>query len=415
MKKRLSKTLYKLSCGAVAAALALSLSSCGDKSSGLVRGSTAAEKLTLWGSSDDQTMLGEMIDGFKTAYTDVKNDIEKKVTGEDKAAEEALKDIDAAADVFAVSHDQIGSLVSAGAIYEISGDYKQKIENECSEGSVRAATYNGKLYGFPSSAETYLLYYNKSMLSDEDAKDLSKILAKKTDSGVYKFGMNFKEGYYGSSVFFTAGCTLFGENGDDSTACDFDSDNGVAAAKFIKSLKSQGVVNCDENEALAQIKSGKLLSYVTGPWKADAMKEALGDNYGVAALPSVTIGGNTAPLKSFAGYKVYVVNAKTKDPAAAMKLAQHLTSEQNQLKRFKDRALLPVNKTVADSNDVLADKTVGATLSQLKNSVPMPSIPQISKYWTAFKSFTDDCFNGNIPDSELKPKLRTMVKQALAK
>lgn len=414
MKKTIKKAIYKTTISALALSMALTLTSCGKGSmSGSV--SKAAEKLTLWGSSDDQNMLGEMIEGFKTAYSDVTNEIEKKVTGEDKAAEEALKDIDAAADVFAVSHDQIGSLVSAGAIYEISGEYKEKIKNECSEGSVKAATYDSKLYGFPSSAETYLLYYDKSKLSDSDVKNLSTILSKSAADGVYKFGMNFKEGYYGSSVFFTAGCTLFGENGDDANSCDFDSDKGVNAAKFIKSLKKQGVLNCDENEALTQIKSGKLMSYVTGPWKADAMKEALGDNYGVAKLPDVTIADTTAPLKSFAGYKIYVVNAKTKDPAAAMKLAQHLTSEASQLKRFKDRALLPVNKTVAQNSDVLADKTVAATLSQLEHSVPMPSIPQISKYWTAFKSFTDDCFNGNIADDQIKTKLTAMVKQILAK
>ena len=397
--------------------IAISLVGCGESTSmnsGTNLGSNSA-KLTVWGSSDDQTMLGEMIDEFKATYNDLSNEIEKKVTGEDKAAEEALKDVDAAADVFAIGHDQIGSLVSAGAIYEISGEYKEKVMQSCSENSITAATYNGKLYGFPSSAETYVLYYDKSKLSDEDIKNMSDILKKDMGSGVYKFGMNFKEAYYGSSMFFTAGCELFGKDGSDDKSCNFNNENGQKAARFIKELKNMGVINCDENEALTQLKAGKLASYVTGPWKADAMKDALGDNYGVAKLPTANITGEPMQMKSFAGYKIYVVNAKTKDPAAAMRLAQHLTSEQNQKKRFKDRQLLPVNKTVAQSNEVLNDKTVAATLEQLKYAIPMPSIPQVSKFWTAFKSFADDCFNGNIQDGDIKSKLDNMVEQILAK
>lgn len=402
-------------CALMALALMISFSSCGESNNENNKTEQTAQKLTLWGSSDDQTMLGEMIDSFRAEHSDVQNEIEKKVTGEDKAAPEALKDIEAAADVFAIGHDQLGSLVSAGAIYEIGGEYKEKVMSDCSDASIKAATLNDKLYGFPSSAETYMLYYDKSKLSDSDVNSLTTILNKSMGDGVYKFGMNFKEGYYGTSLFFTAGCTLYGKNGDDASQCDFNSDNGVNAAKIIKSLSSQGVVNCDENEALAQIKAGKLASYVTGPWKSDAMKEALGDNYGVAKLPTVNINGEEKQMMSFGGYKIYVVNAKTKDPAAAMKLAQHLTSQNNQVKRFKDRGLLPVNKIAADSSDIMADKTVSATMHQLEYAVPMPSINQISKYWTAFSSFADDCFNGNIKDDDLKSKLDSLVDQVTEK
>lgn len=408
------KTCRLAVCLLLCAVMALTAASCTKQQ--MESGSDSAAALTLWGAADDQTMLGEMIEDFKALNTDLKNEITTKVTGEDKAKDEALKDIDAAADVFAIGHDQLGALVDAGAVYEITGEYADTIRSSCDEASVKASTYNGKLYGFPSTAETYFLYYDKSKLSDEDVQSLNTILSKDLGSGVYKFGMNFKEGYYGTSLFFTAGCTLFGENGDDPTKCDFNNNNGLAAANFIAGLSDLGAVNCDDNEAVSQMKAGKLASFVTGPWKADAFKELLGDNYGVAKLPTVALSDDAAQtqMKSFAGYKIYVVNAKTKDPAAAMKLAAHLTSEQNQLKRFRDRSLLPVNKNAASNSDVTADKTVKATLDQLQYAVPMPAVTQISKYWTAFKAFTDDCFNGNIPATEMQAKLDNMVTQILA-
>lgn len=375
-----------------------------------------AEEITLWGSADDQNMLSDMVKSFKNDNTEIKNDIVVKVTGEDVAKDEALKDIDAAADVFAIGHDQLGSLVEAGAVYEITGQYLANIEQNIGDAAIKAATYNNKIYGFPSSAETYLLYYNKSLLSDEDVTSLNKILSKDLGSGVSKFGMNLGEGYYGASFFFTAGCTLFGESGEEADKCDFNNENGLKAASFISRLKSMGGLNCDENEALSQMKQGKLASYVTGPWKADAMKETLGDNYGVVKLPTVALtdADAQAQMNSFAGYKIYVVNAKTKNPSEAMQLAAYLTNEQNQLKRFNDRSLLPVNEKIASNDDVTSDITVAATLDQLQYGVPMPGITQISKFWTAFKAFAVDCYNGNIPQNQMQEKLDNMVNQITA-
>ncbi len=366
--------------------------------------------LTVWGSSDDQDMLKEMADDFGKAFKDLTVDIAVKVTGEDVAKDEALKDIDAAADVFAVSHDQVGALVEAGAIYEITGEYKENVISSCTENSVKAATYNDALYGFPSSAETYVLYYDKSKLTEQDVTSLDAMLKKGTDK-YSAFGMNLEEGYYGTSFFFTAGCTLFGENGEDPDKCDFNNENGQKAAKLISTLKERGVINCDENEALSQIKAGKLASFVTGPWKAQAMKEALGANFGVAKLPTVNIGGEQRQMESFAGYKIYVVNAKTKNPAEAMKLAAHLTNESSQLKRFAKRDAIPVNELAAEDEAITKNETIVATLEQLENARAMPATTQISVYWTAFKSFAIECFEGKIDDNNLKAKLDNMVKQ----
>lgn len=373
-------------------------------------------KLTVWGSSDDQDMLNEMADDFADAYEDIKMDISIKVNGEDVAKDEALKDIDAAADVFAISHDQLGSLVEAGAVYEITGEYKEGIEASCSDTSIDAATYNGAIYGFPSSAETYLLYYDSSKFSEEDVASLNAMINKDIDNDIAPFGMNLEEGYYGSSFFFTAGCTLFGENGEDATQCDYNNENGMRAAKFIAGLKDKGVLNCDENEAVSQMKAGKLASYITGPWKAQAMEEALGDNFAVAKLPTVALadGAEQQQMISFAGYKIYVVNAKTKNPAEAMKLAQHLTNEANQLKRFSTRDAIPVNEAAAADETLSENKTIAATLSQLEFAKPMPAITQVSVYWTAFKSFTADCYNGNIKQDDIQSKLDNMVKQITA-
>ena len=116
-------------------------------------------------------------------------------------------------------------------------------------------------------------------------------------------------------------------------------------------------------------------------------------------------------MKSFSEYKIYVVKAKSSDVANAMKLAQHLTSEQNQIKRFKNSGLIPTNKTAMANKDITSDKTVSATIEQLNNSIPTPSISQYEKYEDIIEDFAYNCFNGNIADNDIKTKLDEMVKK----
>ena len=57
----------------------------------------------------------------------------------------------------------------------------------------------------------------------------------------------------------------------------------------------------DNNEGslgLAGLKDGSVNAYFNGNWNYDAVKEALGEeNVGVAALPTINIGGKRLPVK----------------------------------------------------------------------------------------------------------------------
>ena len=78
--------------------------------------------LKVWGSGEDQAMLGEMIEAFKKAHEgDGKTyNISLGVVGEDDAKTRVLEDPAAAADVFSFLDDQILDLHRAGALYEIT-------------------------------------------------------------------------------------------------------------------------------------------------------------------------------------------------------------------------------------------------------------------------------------------------------
>lgn len=351
--------------------------------------------LVLWGSEDDQTMLKEMAASFVAAHPTYT--VEVRVTGEDKAKDAAMADLDAAADVFAIAHDQLGALVEAGAVYP-NTLYAEEIAMNDSAAGLTAATYDGTVYGYPSSAETYYLYYNKSVFTETDVASLDKMLEVASAAGK-TVGFDMGNNYFTAAFWFANNCKLFGDSGSDVQGSTFNSAEGLAVAEYIATLEAAGLQNINDGDAEQAFANGTLAAQVTGSWKTDAYKTALGDNYGVAKLPTIKVGGQDKQMVSFSGVKVYVVKSSTQYPEAAMQLAAFVTNEENQLKRFNDRSLLPVNLVAAADPAVTADPTIAAQVTQAAFSIPMPSIPQMSNFWSdSSMAVTREIYDGTTTD-----------------
>ncbi|MBE6024212.1 MAG: extracellular solute-binding protein [Cellulosilyticum sp.] len=364
--------------------------------------------LVVWGSQDDQQMLNEMVDAFKAEYPEVAWDITVRVNGEDQAKTEVLKDTEAAADVFAIAHDQLGELVQSGAVYK-NTKYADDIKERSVDAAINAATYEGELYGYPSVSETYFLFYNKAIFNEEQVKSLDAMLTADLADGVTPFAMDVANAYYSGPFFLSNGCELFGADGSDAKTVTFNNAQGLEVAKLLGTLKGQGVVAFDDTVAAAQFEAGTLGAYVAGPWKTETYKGVLGDNFGVAELPSLNFNGEEKHMASFAGFKIYCVKSNTKYPLEAMALANWLTNEDNQLKRFQDRGGVPVSKALSESAEVTSDPAVAALLAQLNYAYAMPAIPQMGKFWDATKAFVQEAFDGTITEADYQAKLDTLV------
>lgn len=350
-----------------------------------------AASLVLWGSEDDQVMLKEMAEAFvgeHPTYT-----VEVRVQGEDKAREAALKDLEAAADVFAIAHDQMGALVDAGAVYP-NTLYADQLKGTVSDAAIAAATYKGTVYGYPSAVETYFMFYNKGVFTEEDVKSFDKMLEVAKNAGK-TVGTDFGNNYFNMCFWFANGVKLFGSDGTDPNGSTVNGAEALAAAEYIAGLQDRGAQDITDGDASAAFQNGTLAAMITGAWKAQDYQAALGDNYGVVKLPTANIGGSEKQLVSFSGVKVYVVKSNTKYPEASMQLAAFLTNEENQLKRFKDRGFLPSNLTAAADPSVTEDPTIAAQVAQFSFSIPQPSIPQMGSnfYSPSSMAVTKEIFN----------------------
>ncbi len=370
-------------------------------------------ELRLWGAQDDKDMLTKLIADFKKAHPEKEWKITLSFVGEDDAATEVLKDVSAAADVFSFASDQIATLKKSGALYRVTNN---KIKTRNSETSIKAATVDGEIYAYPASSDTFFLYYDKAVFSDDEVKSLETILAKDTGDKITNFGMKIDDGWYSSSFFFTAGCTLFGENGTDKTKCDFNSDKGVMAANYMIDLaKNKKFANLDDAKIKAGFKSRTLGSAVSGTWNADDIKKSLGDNFGVTKLPTIKLGGESKNMISMANFKLYGVNAQTKHPEEAHQLADFLTDRDAQETRFKVRSYAPTHTDLAGDKDVLEENDVVAALTaQSMHSILQTSIDQVSNFWTPAEAFGTGLIDGTVTKENVKQKLDTFVSAVLA-
>jgi arabinogalactan oligomer/maltooligosaccharide transport system substrate-binding protein len=339
--------------------------------------------LRVWGSQEDQAMLQEMTEAFKAAHPEKTYDITFGVVSEADAKTKYLEDPMAAADVFAFANDQLYDLVSAGALYEVTIN-KDEIIAANVPGSIEAATANGELYAYPMTADNgYFLYYDKSVLSEEDVKTLDGILEASNEAGKKMF-MDVSNGWYIASFFLGAGGTLsLDEEGNQLS--DFNNEKGVAAGEAIKAFTANEAFLTGDDNILKGGIGTTISAGVSGTWNAADIKGILGDNYAATKLPTFTMNGEQVQMGSFAGFKLMGVNSLTEYPEEAMALAEWLTNEENQIKRFEVREIGPSNIKAGQSEAVMDNVALAALARQSNYAVSQKDVK--GNYWSPAEAF----------------------------
>ena len=394
----------------VSASMLLTLAACGN---GGADTPEAPETVTLkvWASQEDQTVTQEMIDAYieaqKETYPDTTFDITLAVVSEADAKTKYLEDPAAAADVFTFANDQLTDLVNAGALAEVTRN-KDDIVARNGEGSIGSATKGDALYAYPMTADNgYFLYYNKEVITDPTSLDA---ILKDANAAGKKVFMDVSNGWYIASFFLGNGGTL-AVDAEGNQTCDFNNEKGLAAAEAIKAFTADPAFLTGDDAVLnSGFQDGSVVAGVSGVWNAETMMANLGDNYAATKLPTFTVGGEQVQMSSFGGYKLIGVNSQTKAEFTvfAMDLADWLTNEANQVKRFEARGYGPSNTNAAASDAVQANVALAALSLQSQYAVSQNDV--LGQYWAPAEAFgtTMEAKDYSTPMQEL---LDTMVTQ----
>ena len=413
----MKKVFGKILALALCASSVFSIAACGE-TGGTSAGNGSGDKIELlvWGSQDDQFMLGEMAEAFKAANPDKKYDIKFGVVGESDTKAKLATDITTGADVFSFPNDQLRDMVTAGMLYEVAegSTFHTFVTESNMESSVEAVTYENKLYGFPSTADnTFYLFYDKTTYSESDLGSMEAILGKATATN--RFFMDLSNGWYLASFFLTAGGTMSVTAEGKQDLIDFDSDAAISAMQVANQVaKDDGFVTGDDAVLTGAFghdasKGQNIGCAVTGIWNKSALEKAVGgaENLGFMKLPTIKVLGEDKQMISFGGYKAIGINKTCKNPAEAMKFAQFITNYENQVKRYNDRGFAPSNKQAAAHADVLADPSIAALSTQMGYTYPQNSV--VSSFWTPAEAVGLELEKKTVEDSKLPDLIADMI------
>ena len=362
--------------------------------------------LTVWSPQEDQdtNWLQDQCEAFAAEHPNWKINFNYGVCAEGEAKDNVTKDVEAAADVYMFANDNIPDLVSAGALSELGGDYLGYVTSTNSDSILASVTYNDSVVAFPFTSNTWFMYYDKSVFSEDDVKNFDTMLEKAGEAGK-KVSFKLTDSWYIQAFYVANGCTLFGDGTDTDAGIDFGGDKAAAVTEYLVDLAANPNFLVDaDGSGLAGL-GDSVAAVFSGTWDADAVKEKLGDNMGVAALPTVTIDGKEGQMKSFIGSKAIGVNPNAENQQVAMSLAAYLAGEKAQTAHYEMRNILPSNINISLADDPIA---TAVTNVMTDTSIMQPLCKEMGNYWSPAENMGKNIQSGEVTKDNAAEKTEEM-------
>ena len=367
--------------------------------------------LTVWGAEEDEALLQEIFASFRNHYAGQADfQITYQPQSESNCKDALLGSLEEGADVFAFADDQVAALAAAGGLDPIADE--AAIRSTSLPAAVEAAGVGNTLYAYPLTADNgYFLYYNKAYFTQEDIQSLERMLevAAQAERLVT---MDWSSAWYVYAFFGNTGLEV-GLNEDGLTNyCTWNSTEGPirgrdVAQAMLDIAASPAFANRPDGDFLAGVRDGTVIAGISGVWNAMAVQEAWGDDMGAAKLPTYTCAGRQIQMASFSGCKLIGVNAYSQHPDWAARLAEWITSEENQRLRFEVRGQGPANVNAANSPQVQSSLAIAALLEQSNYS----QLQRVGgKFWDPVTEFATSMALGNPSGASLQAQLDKMVE-----
>lgn len=342
---------------------AMGISGCGGKAKkDSETGKAEKIRLMVWSPSEDQSKdSGEWLqttcEDFAKLHPEWDITFVYGVADEATAATQVAQDPEASADVFMYANDTLTTMTDANALAKLGGKYREEIEKTNSEEVLSSLVKDSELYGVPFTTNTWFMYYDKSVFSEEDIKNLDTMLKK----GAVAFPMT--NSWYTPAFYIGNGCTLFGDGTDEAKGVDFSGEKAVSVTDYLVDLAANPNFKIDaDGSGLAGLRDGSISAIFSGSWDANAVEEALGENMG-----------------------------------AAVELAVYLGSAEAQMTHYELRNVIPCNTELLADEKVANDPLVSAQNDTFnKTSILQPFVAKMNNCWVPVENMGKGIRNGSV-------------------
>jgi multiple sugar transport system substrate-binding protein len=288
----------RLAALAVAVAAVTGLAACAPGGSGPAepKDSSGPVKLTWWDYYQPGTTSSDALNALITKYENSHRNvtIDRQYVAYDDLKKTLLQSAGASSlpDIVIINspdHQQFAETGIAADLTKQVKDWGQL--SKYPKGVIASASYKGKIYGLPITANCLALFYDKKALADAGLKppttwDELKEDAANLTTGT-RHGLAFSAINNQQAVFQWLP-TLWQAGGDLTK---LSSSNSVRALDFWASLVKDGSVskealNWDQTAVEVEFAQGRAAMMVNGPWQIPTLaKDAPNLDYGVALLP----------------------------------------------------------------------------------------------------------------------------------
>ncbi|WP_019587048.1 maltose ABC transporter substrate-binding protein [Deinococcus apachensis] len=283
--------------------------------------------------------------------------------------------------IVTLPQDRLGQMAAAGVVEPLNKYVTTTTDFDRT--AVSAFTYQGKLLGLPMFAESVALVYNKKLVSKAPTTwaEFLKTAQANTGNGKFGFLYDLSNAYMGYGFINAYGGYVFKNNGGTLNTKDIGLANTGAdkASAFLNDLRykynlvPEGVSGDAARSAFLQ---GRLAMFLTGPWDMSDIKKA-GLDVGIVPFP--TPPGATSKWSPFVGVQGTLINAYSKNKAAAAAFAKQITSSDAQVAFNKAGGRIPVS--LSARTKLKADPVVAGFGRTISVGTPMPNVPQMGAVW----------------------------------
>lgn len=366
-------------------------------------------RLMVWSPSEDQSKdsgewLQNTCEDFAKLHPEWDITFVYGVADEATAATQVAQDPEASADVFMYANDTLTVMTDASALAKFGGKYRDEIEATNSDEVLSSLIKEDNLYGVPFTTNTWFMYYDKSVFSEEDIKNLDTMMEKGT------VAFPFTNSWYLPAFYIGNGCTLFGDGTQEDKGVDFGGENAVEVTEYLVDLAANPNFKIDaDGSGLAGLRDGSISAIFSGSWDANAVRETLGENVGVAALPMYTLNGEEKQMMSYAGSKAIGVNPYSKNMVPAVELAVYLGSAEAQLSHYKLRNVIPCNTELLEDAEISEDSLVMAQNDTFNyTSILQPFVAKMNNCWVPVENMGKGIRNKSVTHENAKEQTEAM-------
>lgn len=313
-------------------------------------------KFASWGSRTEVEILKPVLTQFEDENPDIKVDF-MHIPQNYFQKIHLLFASNTAPDVIFLNNHYLPVYANAGLLLELNAD-KDIFYNK----ALDALSWKGKLYAIPRDISTLVIFYNKDIFkrngvsypsSDWTMAEFLEAAEKLTSRGEV-YGISFEE----DALFYLPYLMSMGGGILSDDLCENISDNDVSqnSLKFYADLRKKYHVAPLKNESasatMAQMfLQGKLAMHLSGRWLVPKYREDALFDWDIARFPKGDK-GSIVPLDSSG----WAISSKTKNPEAAKRLVDYLSSKPVSEKFTASGLIVPARKDVAESDVYLNNK-----------------------------------------------------------